>query len=156
MKPPLSDEHVAKLVSNVTQTMLGLRFGLAPLAEVSADLVWRAALLDIGDRSMSVALSSSQAGCTILGAALFACAAGAVDASMMNDSLAELVNMTAGQIKGALMLDHALGLPRVLESKERLDAAGCWRVIRLRGGSVDLLVWMTEPDPKNKNHGAGK
>jgi len=155
MKPQLSDEHVAKIVSNVTQTMLGMRFGLVPIRDIPPTLCWRAALLDIGERSMTVALSSDKAGCTALGAALFACGADAVDASIVNDSLAELVNMTAGQIKGALMLDQALGLPRVLESQERMASTGRWRVIRLRtDSSVELLVWMTETDPKT--HGAGK
>src|SRR5215831_1276245 len=120
----LTDEHVAKLVTNVTQSMLGIRFGVAPSRDAAPHLCWRAAVLDIGERSMSVALSSDQNGCAVLGSALFACATAAVDTSMMNDSLAELVNMTAGQIKGAMKLDQALGLPRVLEDQERLRAAG--------------------------------
>jgi hypothetical protein len=157
MKPQLSDEQFARIVTNVTQPMLGMKFAVAPSREITTALCWRVAFLEIGDRSMTVALSSDQRGCTALGAALFACAAEAVDSSIMNDSLAELVNMTAGQIKGAMMLDHALGLPRVQEGSERLNGTPGWRTVRLRAeSSVELLVWITDNLAKNQNHGAGK
>lgn len=157
MTPRLSDEQFARIVTNVTQPMLGMKFAVAPSREITSALCWRAAFLDIGDRSVTVALSSDQRGCTALGAALFACAVDAVDSSIMNDSLAELVNMTAGQIKGAMMLDQALGLPRVQDGNERLNGTPGWRAVRLRtDASVELLVWISDNHSKNLNLGAGK
>jgi hypothetical protein len=157
MKPQLSDEQFAKIVTNVTQPMLGMKFAVAPSREITSALCWRAAFLDIGERSLTVALSSDERGCTALGAALFSCAADAVDSSIVNDSLAELVNMAAGQIKSAMMLDQALGLPRVQDGNERLNGKPGWRAVRLRTeSSVELLVWITDNQAKNQNDGAGK
>jgi hypothetical protein len=136
MTPRLSDEHLAELVSHVTETMLGIRFA-GPAADS-----WRAALLAIGDGAVTVGLSSNQAGCAILGARLFSCAAKEVDVDMVDDSLRELVNMTAGRIKSALMLDLALGLPRVVTDCASLPVTQSWRVVRLRASTVDLTIWL--------------
>lgn len=146
VSPVLTDERLATLVSGVTHTLLGLRFALAPRGEVPGPHCWRAAVLDVGDRTFTVALSSDQRGCTALGAAFFDVTAAAVNASIMNDSLAELVNITAGQLKMALRIDKALGLPRIVDRPER-PSAGRWRVIRLRAeGAVEILVWIAEND----------
>jgi hypothetical protein len=37
-----------------------------------------------------------------------------VDISMMEDTLRELANITAGQVKRAMCIDSALGLPRIV------------------------------------------
>src|SRR5215470_14711631 len=103
MMPRLSDEKVAELVSHVTETMLGIRFTVARPGAAATS--WRAALLAIGENAVTVGLSSTREGCATLGAALFSCAANQVDSDMVDDSLRELVNMTAGRIKSALMLD---------------------------------------------------
>jgi len=152
--PALSDERVATLVSSVTQKLVGLRFALAPRGEIPGTHCWRAAVLEVGDRALGVALSSDQRGCTALGAALFELAAANVSPTIINDSLAELVNITAGQLKMALRIDKALGLPRVVDRPER-PSAGRWRVIRLRGeGALEILVWITEND--SPKHGAAR
>lgn len=144
--PALTDERVATLVSGVTDKLIGLRFALAPRGEVPGSHCWRAAVLDVGDPTLTVALSSDQRGCTALGAAFFDVTTAAVNAAIINDSLAELVNITAGQLKMALRLDKALGLPRVVDRPER-PSAGRWRVIRLRAeGALEILVWITEND----------
>src|SRR5262249_54724092 len=69
--PALTDERVATLVPSVTQKLVGLRFALAPRGEIPGTHCWRAAVLEVGDRALGVALSSDQRGCTALGAALF-------------------------------------------------------------------------------------
>jgi len=142
-------ETLAVLVTNVTNTMCGISFEAdrdyrAPTAEA----YWRLATLAIpGARSLVVTLCSSQAGCQALGSALFSCPPETLDQSMLDDSLCELLNMAAGQIKGALGLDQALGLPKIAQEPELST-----RVVRaLREGVMlrspenhGLLIWVSE------------
>jgi hypothetical protein len=152
--PVLTDERVATLISSVTHKLLGIRFGLAPRGEIPSALSWRAAVIDIGERTLSVALSSDPRGCTALGAAFFDVTEAAVNIAIINDSLAELVNISAGQLKMALRIDKALGLPRIVEGPER-PGSGRLRVIRLRGdNALEILVWITDHD--STKHGAAR
>jgi len=139
---------LAVLVSNVTETMCGISFSAAAGAFPSPEMCWRVARLPIkGKRPLTVVLSSSQRGCTALGAALFACAPDTLDDSMLEDSLRELLNMAAGQIKGVLALDQALGLPEIVDRSK--DSRGCDRalqkgvVLRSRD-DLGLLIWISE------------
>lgn len=145
---PLPDpQTLARLVSNVTQTMCGISF---QPAEAPADpkLFWRVAWLPIfGGRPIGVALSSDQPGCRALGAALFSCPPETLDPSMIDDSLRELLNMAAGQIKGALSLDQTLGLPRIVSAPDLPPKAmeSLQKGVVLRsGGKVSMLIWITD------------
>lgn len=146
----LSDEKVAQIVSHVTETMVGLTFKVATGPALQPSLCSRTALLPIGKGELVVGLSSDDRGCAVIGAALFACAVGSVDKSMMNDSLSELVNMAAGQIKVALRVDQALGLPNILEHNDGpASYDGNLRIVHLTAKpGVDLLVWIIEAAPK--------
>ncbi len=105
---------LAQLVSAVTRPMLNLSFGPDVADRPWADLVWRAAVLNIpGEYPLSVGLSSDRAGCEKLCAAMFQVPRDQVDDEMLSDALRELVNMTAGLLKSHLKLDQALGLPRI-------------------------------------------
>jgi hypothetical protein len=138
---------MAALVTGVTQTMLGVTF--APDASGSSleSLVWRTAVLPIpGKTPLTVGLSSDQAGCAQLSAAMFGCEKGAVDQSMMDDSLRELVNMTAGLVKSTMALDQALGLPRIVDGKHvpphpNGDPA---HSVVLRSQEIGLVLWIFE------------
>jgi hypothetical protein len=144
----LTDEHLAKLVSRVTETMTGISFTVSPSREIDAALLAHAAVLTIGDDVLTVGLASDEKGSARLGSALFSCAPAQVDASMRNDSMSELVNMTAGQIKAALLLDWALGLPKVVGAgAPRPDGPG-WRKVRLRATGVELVVLLSELNTK--------
>jgi len=141
-------ETLATLVTNVTKTMCGISFFAGKPLEPSAELFWRIARLPIkGKRPINVALSSDRPGCTALGAALFSCAPEALDTSMIDDSLCELLNMAAGQIKAALALDQSLGLPKIVDSKGLTEASQrAMRegvVLRSRE-AVNLMIWISE------------
>ena len=139
---------LAQLVSNVTQTMCGISFSAAAGEAPSNDLCWRVATLPIkGERPLRVVLSSSRRGCTALGAALFGLEPETLDVSMLEDSLRELLNMAAGQIKGALALDQALGLPEIVAGGE--GTSNCQRALQkgvvLRSqDDLGLLIWISE------------
>ena len=143
LPPP---DAMASLVSGVTQTMLGLTF-VPGEAQVSPGLTWRTAILPIaGDRPLTVGLSSDESGCSRLSAAMFSCPSDQVDQSMMNDSLCELVNMTAGLLKSAMSLDQALGLPKILSGPEAPPPpppTGPHAIV-LRADALGLVLWIYE------------
>ena len=134
---------MASLVSNVTQTMLGISFEAIEPGPQSS-LGWRTALLGItGQFPLTVGLSSDERGCRKLSGAMFQCPDASVDQSMMNDALCELVNMTAGLLKGAMALDQTLGLPRVVPGDDpRFKADEGHQVIVLRAREVGLMLWV--------------
>jgi hypothetical protein len=116
MRPIPSAEALTGLVSYVFETMLTLRCEriTGPALLQCPPLSWRTALLPIvGNRPLTVALSSDQQGCLSLGAALFACEVASVDQEMVDDTLRELVNMIAGQVRTAVAGDQSLGLARI-------------------------------------------
>jgi hypothetical protein len=138
---------MAALVSGVTQTMLGLSFAPDKNGNPTESLVWRTAVLPIpGGQPLTVGLSSDQQGCAQLSAAMFGCAKNTVDQSMMDDSLRELVNMTAGLLKSTMSLDQPLGLPTIMEGKKlpphpRGDPG---HSVVLRGKEIGLVLWIFE------------
>lgn len=143
-------QTLASLVSNVTQTMCGITFEPAVSDLPDPSLCWKIALLPItGARPLQIALSSDQSGCAALGAALFSCAPEDLDGTMIDDSLRELLNMAAGQIKSALSLDQTLGLPQVVAEPElsQASARALHEGVVLRSrGDVSLLIWISEGD----------
>ena len=70
-----------------------------------------------------------------------------LDAEMIDDSLRELLNMAAGQIKGALAIDQALGLPKVVTepdlAKRAADAMKQGVLLRSED-DLGLLIWISE------------
>jgi hypothetical protein len=146
MKPLPSSERLAVLVSNVTQTMLGISFAASLGDQAHPDLCWRIAVTLVdGPRPLTVGLSSSQPGCLALTAAMFSCPVSAVDAPMISDALRELVNMTAGLLKTEMALDQALSLSQVVT-----DASVLASLVELHPGlvlkakEIDLALWAYE------------
>ena len=141
-------DTLATLVSNVTNTMCGISFQADRDYRPDGDVYWRLATLSIpGQRSLVVTLCSSREGCQALGAALFSCSVESLDQSMMDDSLCELLNMAAGQIKGALGLDQALGLPKISEEPDasvRVARALEEGVMLRSPENHGLLIWVSE------------
>ena len=143
MKPMPKAERLAALVSNVTETMLGLSF--VPAGDVPAHPLfnWRTAIMLVdGARPVSVGLSSDEPGCTKLAAAMFGCKPEGVDVGMMNDALRELVNMTAGLLKREVALDQALSVPVIIDDKDALaDIARQHPALVLVAREVGIALW---------------
>ena len=153
---PLPEATVlASLLSEVTNTMLGIPFAAAQGDERIELLCWRSAILPIGvGEVLQVALASDERGCAILGAKMFQVALSEVDASMIDDTLRELVNMTAGMIKRAIGADMSLGLPRIVsESRPDGPLPADWRRVLLRAsdGAVELVLFVSDPTRLGSN-----
>jgi hypothetical protein len=142
---PTSD-RLAALVSNVTQTMLGISFVAAPAAQAHPSLCWRTAIMLVdGARPLTVGLSSDHDGCLTLTAAMFQCPASAVDPSMIHDALRELVNMTAGLLRTEMALDQALTVPQVLSDADNLRClAERHPGLVLRAKEIGIALWAYE------------
>ena len=139
---------LANLVSNVTKTMCGFSFGVAEPEMRAKIACFRMAVLEVtGLRPWRVALFSDQRGCTALGAALCQVEPDMLEDGMIEDSLCELLNMAAGQIKGLLSADETLGLPKIT-SPEQLSPQSqkAYREgILLRSqDSVNLMMWISQ------------
>lgn len=138
----LSDDAVAKLVTQVTSTMMGLSFAVSG-EKGSVATERRTATISLkGGRQLTIALSANDISCARMGSAMFSVEPAQVDGSMKNDSLGELLNMISGQIQRAMSIDSALGLPAVHEAG--LAGTEHWRTVRLRSGDVELHVAISE------------
>lgn len=142
LPPP---EKMAELVSSVTQTMLGFTFS-PDAATTHHELASRSAVLPIaGEVPITVGLSSDEDGCTQLAGAMFCCPGSDVDVAMKNDSLCELVNMTAGLLKSVMNLNQALGLPKVLAGADSpAIPAASPHVLVLKAQTLGLVLWIYE------------
>ena len=61
---------------------------------------------------------------------------------MISDTVAELANMLAGQLKGTLDLAQNLGLPKVINQNE-FDSAvdsDAWNHFAIKAGDAQLLI----------------
>ena len=142
-----SAEKLASVVSGVTETMLGVTFVADDKGKHWTDLVWRAAMMNIpGAHPITVGLSSDQAGCRALSAAMFQLPKEEISDDMLSDSLCELVNMTAGLLKSHLKLEQALGLPRLvspLNSPLPKPSTDPGPVV-MRAMHLGLVLWVFE------------
>lgn len=143
MKSIPTPETLAAMVSSVTKTMFGISFDFAssgPPAPIQDTSPWRTAVLPItGKQPIRVAIASDSTGGPALAGMMFACSAADADAAMVDDSLGELVNIVAGQVKTAMGLDQALGLPKVTVGAARGDG---WRGATLHNGAKEVRVWV--------------
>ena len=132
---------MARIVSQVTQAMLGITFAPATDPVTMVGAAWKTAALPIhGGRPLTVAVSADEASGQALGAKMFGAAPHEVDGTMIADALCELVNMTAGLLKSALKIDQALGLPAICERAILDDAEGVWSHYYLRAGQLNLVL----------------
>jgi Chemotaxis phosphatase CheX len=149
-------DKLAAVVSGVTQTMFGMKFDLAASRAVSPfkeEPKWSTVLLPIlGPKAVTVAVAADYHGRRTLGGQMFSCSAEDVDESMANDSLSELANIVAGQVKSLMGLDQTLGLPIVVtDSDQRLDECS-WRTATLENGSTRVVVWVAVTDSPITSH----
>ncbi|MFO0600758.1 MAG: chemotaxis protein CheX [Myxococcaceae bacterium] len=112
-----SPDSLASMVNSVTTTMMNVKFAL--VASPALVQPFRRAVLPIpGSVPVSVVVTGDEPSCQRLGARLFSVTPREVDVGMMEDTLRELANITAGQVKRAMALDAALGLPRIVAGSE--------------------------------------
>lgn len=141
-------ETLAKLVSNVTKTMFAVSFVPAEATERGESVCFRMVLMTIaGPRKIHIVLSSDREGSAALAANLFGCSAKDLDRQMVDDAIAELLNMVAGQLVPAMRLDQAIGLPRLTTLAEfsALGGPGLSDTVLLRSDSnLHLRLWIFE------------
>lgn len=147
---------LASLVSNVTEPVTGTRFSPAVNETRGQSICGRMVMLPIkGARDISVVLSCDIAASRALAAALRGCRDNELTSEMIDDGIAELLNMVAGQIQGELEIDQPLGLPRITSFSE-LAAGGEVSFddsILLSSDSLgDLKLWVFERTVSTGGH----
>ena len=61
---------------------------------------------------------------------------------MIDDSMSELVNILAGQLKRLLGVNHALGLPRMLGASGEVVGSEGWRSATMRSVTAEVRFWV--------------
>lgn len=108
-----SPDSLASMVNSVTTTMMNVKFALVP-QPTNVQPFRRAVLPISAPVKLAVVVTGDEPSCAKLGARLFSVTPKDVDVGMMEDTLRELANITAGQVKRAMSIDCALGLPRIV------------------------------------------
>jgi hypothetical protein len=140
-----SPQKMAALVSGVTQTMCGVTFVPDEKHSIDGALLRTAVLPIPGARPITVGISSDETSLSALSAAMFAVPPEQLDAAMMNDSLCEIVNMTAGLLKSVLSLNQQLGLPKILSGAAAVPVPPeSSHVVVLRAQTLGLTLWIYE------------
>jgi hypothetical protein len=139
---------LADLVSNVTETICGTKFVPANDADRGESICGRMVMMPIkGPRDITIVLSCDAAGGQALGAALRGCPREQLTRAMIDDAIAELLNMVAGQIQTALEIDQPLGLPRTTSLAEIAQGGGVGfddSILLTSKGLGDLKLWIFE------------
>ena len=81
---------------------------------------------------------------------MFAVETTEVDSEMINDTLAELANMAAGQLKGMLHLQNSLGLPIVKPTSDyraKVSTGGGWSHYPMKKGKPRCFFQLRQRRP---------
>jgi len=139
---------LADLVSSVTEIAFGASFVPGDDLTRGPSICGRMVLLPIeGPREIFVVLSCDAAGGQALSAALRGCPANQLTRAMVDDAIAELLNMVAGRIQTALEIDQPLGLPRPTSLAEIAERSGVGfndAILLTSTGFGDLKMWIFE------------
>lgn len=153
-------QTLAGLVSNVTRTMCGVSFVPGDAMERGESICRQMVMIPLrGDPNIVVVVASDARGSRALGAAFFGKQPAEVTQQMVDDAIAELLNMVAAQISTALGSSHQLGLP----ARTTLPEIAAGRGLRLDDaallhseGAIDLGLWILEaPAAAPQNQAAG-
>jgi hypothetical protein len=141
----LDEKRLVALVSDVTTSICGIKFSLSTPSAAEA---WIAATLPIkGGSPITVGLSSDETCSRAMAAGMLQMSPADLDRPLIEDTLREILNMVAGQVKTALSLDQALGLPIIVAPAELQKKLGQGsRCIGLASGPLALML-LIAPGP---------
>ena len=139
------DDGLVGIFNNITSTMLMMDSDVdygATMESMGTRLYCTAVLGMPGPSPITVAVSSDEEGASSLACALFALEHHELEESMLSDTMAELSNMFAGQLKGSLNLNQSLGLPKVLQLQQFMPALNenTWHHIAVQTGDAAVLL----------------
>ena len=146
------DDGLVGIFNNITITMLMMDSDVdyGATMEAKGTRLYCTAVLGMpGPSPITVAVSSDEEGASSLACALFALEHHELEESMLSDTMAELSNMFAGQLKGSLNLNQSLGLPKVLQLQQFLPALNestCHHIAVQTGDAAVLLSISTSAD----------
>jgi hypothetical protein len=143
-----SPEMLANVVDETSQAMYGLPISFAgecerglPGARDNATVI----VPLIGAPLYIITARADEKGGSALASAMFSCDSADANPEMVEDSLRELCNIVAGQVKSLIAQDHEIGLPSRLTDDGTLRDVHQWSGARLLVGGrgtaeVDIAV----------------
>lgn len=142
MSEVLDSDTLAAIASEAAAAMFSI--DLEPLSETDSRSIShrgrRAVLLRLmGAPEIMLALVADSEAGAMLASSIFEVAPEDADGAMVDDSLRELANIFAGQVKSMVAPEHHIGLPRVQSDSASL-ANREWHGVSFRiGGSNEVL-----------------
>jgi len=141
-------ETLANVVDETTQAMYGVSVSFAgdcandlPIADPKSPTV---IVPLIGNPLYIITAHADQIGGRSLASAMFGCTPDEANLEMVEDSLRELCNIVAGQVKSLVAPEHEIGLPSRLTDSGTLKDVHQWSGAKIRVGSgttpVDIAV----------------
>lgn len=141
-------ETLATVVDETTQAMYGVPVSYAgdcnstlPVADPRAPTV---IVPLIGNPLYIITAHADHLGGPSLASAMFSCPPDEANPEMVEDSLRELCNIVAGQVKSLVAPEHEIGLPSRLTDSDTLKDVHQWSGAKIRVGSgtvpVDIAV----------------
>ena len=143
-----SPETLASVVDETSQAMYGMAVTFAgecergmPGANQNATVI----VPLIGAPLYIITARADDHGGSALASAMFSCETQDTNAEMVEDSLRELCNIVAGQVKSLIAQEHEIGLPSRLTDDRTLHDVHQWSGARLRVGNtgnaeVDIAI----------------
>jgi hypothetical protein len=135
-----SPETLANVVDETSQAMYGLAITFAgecerglPGANQNATVI----VPLIGAPLYIITARADDNGGSALASAMYSCEAQDTNPEMVEDSLRELCNIIAGQIKSLIAQEHEIGLPSRLTDDRTLHDVHQWSGARLLVGGID-------------------
>ncbi len=141
-----SADTLTKLVNSVTTTMIKVKFSQTDPAAAKAGFR-RAVLVIPGSQPVSVELSCDEESGHKLVHKFFGVDSIHDKRDLLDDALSELANITAGQVKRAMSIDQALGLPQVFDGGTTAPPSGNRVTLRADIDDIHLDVQITTKPP---------
>ena len=141
-------ETLANVVDETTQAMFGVPVTYAgdcgnglPTADSEKPTI---IVPLIGNPLYIVTAHADRSGGPSLASTMFSCTPDEANEEMVEDSLRELCNIVAGQVKSLVAPEHEIGLPSRLTDADTLKDALNWSGAKIRFGSsaapIDIAV----------------
>ncbi len=108
-------DAVPRLMNDIWGLTLGMEIAPAPLSPEEMTGTYTAWVRIIGSQNITLILKCPESLAHKAAAAMFDCKPEAADPEQVKDSLKEIVNILAGNVKGMMTKYHFLSMPSVCE-----------------------------------------
>lgn len=147
-RPVPTHVMLAKLISQVTQNIIGLSTKVAKGRRAESADFFRTAFLPLDGNNLVIALSAARQSGAAIASAWFACSQAAIDDRMIEDALGEMLNMTGALVTDAIGLSKALVPPQFASQGGAFAQDSAWNHHMMTlGEEVFCFSWCESSAP---------